>query len=738
MDLRRNVMPIIYDIEHRTFKLDTSDSSYIIKIYEENYILNLYYGPKIPDTYVPDRECVWPNASFSPANPVIGEHGFSPDTAPMEYGTFGAGDFRISALSVKNENGDNVTDIRYTGHKIYGGKPGIPGLPSTYSVDGDGAESLEIYAEDIVTGLKITLYYSVFENTGVMTRRVKAENCGKDPIVIERIFSLCFNLPGMDYDFLSLYGRHCKERSVERRPLSHGIQGVKSMRGASGHCQNPFAAFVGKNADENGGEVYGFNFVYSGNFSALAECDHNHTTRFLMGICPENFGWTLLPGEKFDAPEVVMVFTTGGIGEMSRIFHRFYNNHLIRGKYKDEKRPLLINSWEAAYFDFNADKLVAFAKEAKKLGIELLVMDDGWFGHRNNDRSSLGDWYVNKEKLPGGIEALADRVNAEGLKFGIWYEPEMISPDSELFREHPDWHVHVKGREPMLGRNQYVLDFSRKDVRENIWEQMDKVLSTGRIDYLKWDFNRNIADAGSAHLPPDRQKEFLHRFILGTYEIMERLVTKYPDILFESCSGGGGRFDPGMLYYSPQIWASDNTDPIERLGIQFGTSVCYPASSVGAHVSACPRTGYKTKGNIALWGTFGYELDPCKLSDDDKDEIKRQIKLYHETYDLVRRGDLYRLVSPFENPYRAVWQIVSESRDCAMVSVVTMRHEEYPHLIVRLKGLKEDSLYRERKSGRVYSGALLMNAGINLTYTANSDGDSVVMFFDEERSVRRE
>ena len=368
-------------------------------------------------------------------------------------------------------------------------------------------------------------------------------------------------------------------------------------------------------------------------------------------------------------------------------------------------------------------------KEAKKLSIEMLVMDDGWFGKRNDDDSSLGDWYVNEEKLKGGLSYLIERVNAEGLKFGIWYEPEMISPDSDLFRAHSDWHVHVDNRVPMLGRNQYVLDFSREDVRENIWQQMYDVLSKNKIDYLKWDFNRNISDAGSALLPPDRKKEFFHRFILGTYEIMDRLTKAFPNILFENCSGGGGRFDPAMLYYSPQIWASDNTDPIERLYIQFGTSMCYPASTMGAHVSACDRTGYKTKGNVALWGTFGYELDPLKLTDSDREIIKEQVKLYHNTYDLIRNGDLYRLVSPFENPYRAVWEIVSLDKSRAMVTVVTMRGECAPHTIVKLRGLEPQRYYRNEKTGETYSGALLMNAGLNLTYTANNDGDSELLIF---------
>ena len=724
-------MPIIYNEKNKTFKLDTDNTSYIIQVYEENYLLNLYYGDFIPDCFVPGRDKRTPNASFSPANPVIGEHGFSPDTAPMEFGTSGAGDFRISALEIRNSNGDSVTDIRYCGHKIYDGKKEIPQMPSSYVNSDSEAQTLELYAKDAVTGAAVTLYYSVFPKYDIIARRIRVTNESPKKMRIERAFSLCLDLPDMDYDMISLYGAHAKERNAERRPLAHGIQGIGSRRGASSHTQNPFMALAKKGADEEHGSVYGFNFVYSGNFSALADCDFNCTTRVIMGIDPDTFSWELDGGESFDSPEAIMVYTSRGIGEMSRLLHRFYNNNLIRGRYKTEKRPLLINSWEAAYFNFDSDKLVAFAKEAKKLGVEMLVMDDGWFGKRNDDTSSLGDWFVNEEKLQGSLGDLIKRVNNEGLKFGIWYEPEMISPDSDLYRAHPDWCVHVEGREPMLGRNQYVLDVSRKDVRDNIWEQMYKVLSENNIEYLKWDFNRNICDAGSALLPPERKEEFFHRFILGTYDLMNRLVTAFPNILFENCSGGGGRYDPAMLCYSPQIWASDNTDPIERLYIQFGTSMCYPASSMGAHVSACDRTGYGTKCNVARWGTFGLELDPTKLTDEETEIIRNQIKDYHRNYELVNRGDLYRLISPFENPYRAAWQFVSPDKSRTMFTLVTMRREFRQHLIVKLHGLDPDAYYRNEETGDVFSGALLMNAGLVLTHTAEKSGESVVICFDK-------
>ena len=719
---------IVYNQEKQLFHLHTSDTTYVIGIYDEGYLLGLYYGAHVDDTDFDAFTTRLTNASFSPADPVIGEHGFSPDTAPMEYGTNGAGDFRISALSVRNANGDSVTDLRYRAHRIYRGKQPIPDMPSTYAEDAE-AETLEIDAVDAVTGVLVTLVYTVFEQYPVMTKRVIVRNPTNKTLYLERVLSACNDFPTMDFDLVTLYGRHAVERSIERRPLSHGIQGVQSKRGVSSHAQNSFAALLRHGTTEDFGDAYGFNFVYSGNFSALAECDFNGATRFIMGINPTDFEWTLAPDDAFYAPEVVCVYTDKGLGEMSRIFHRFYNRHLIRGKYRDEKRPLLINSWEAAYFDFDTDKLLAFADTAKELGIEMLVMDDGWFGKRNDDRSSLGDWFVNEKKLPGGLKKLVDGVHARGLKFGIWYEPEMISPDSDLFRAHPDWHVHVEGRNAKLGRHQYVLDVSRKDVRDHIWSLMEPVLRDNDIDYVKWDFNRNISDAGSALLPPERKKEFFHRFILGTYDLMGRLASTFPDILFEGCSGGGGRFDPAMLCITPQIWTSDNTDPLERLGIQFGTSLCYPASAMGAHVSACPRTGYETKGNVALWGTFGYELDPRKLTDEEREIVKRQVQQYHETYDLIRKGDLYRLVSPFENAQYAAWQIVSPDKQETLFTAVCRHKMDNTTFYVKLKGLDETRVYTEKTSGKSYTGAYLMRVGLNLTNRLNGDGKSLCLHF---------
>ena len=723
---------ISFDSKNKTFKLDTPNTSYVIGVVDFNQLVNLYYGDKIADTEGLEARSFRPRcASFSPLTSEYNTdaHDFSPDCAPMEYGCNGCGDFRTSALSIRNADGNTVTDMRYEGYRIYAGKPSIDPLPAVYLNSKSEADTLEIDMADKVTGMRVTLIYTAFNSLDVIIRSARIENASQRPADIDRAMSICVDLPGMDYDLITLYGRHCKERSEERRPLAHGLQGIASKRGVSSHCQNPFAALVSKNAGEDSGEAYGFNLVYSGNFEFCTECDYSGTSRILMGINPTDFTWHLEPGESFQTPEAVMVHTSKGIGEMSRIYHKLYNFNLVPGKYRTEKRPLLINSWEAAFFDFDTDKLVSFAERAKEFGMDMLVMDDGWFGHRESDNSSLGDWYVNEKKIKGGLSKLIERVNAEGLKFGIWYEPEMISPDSELYKAHPDWCLHVKGRENSPARLQYVLDMSREDVRDNIFEQMCSVLKNNKIDYVKWDFNRNISEAGSALLPPERQKEIMHRFVLGTYDLMDRFVKTFPNILFENCSGGGGRFDAGMLYYSPQIWCSDNTDAIERLTIQFGTSMCYPVSAFGAHVAARPRTPLSTRANVAMCGTFGYELDPRKLTEAEKEEVRQQIADYRKYNHLVRDGDFYRLIAPTDNAFRCAWEFVSPDKNEAMLTSVVMRQPESMFYVQRLRGLDPEKLYTDTDTGEVYSGALLMNAGVNLTRAAYLDGESVVKHF---------
>ncbi|MBP9988143.1 MAG: alpha-galactosidase [Ruminococcus sp.] len=726
-------MPISFNSDKKIFKIDSLNSTYSIGIYEDNFLVQLYYGKKIPDDNLRSLSFRGGFASISPNIAGCNDCRFSLDIQPMAYSCNGSGDYRLSALSIKDSMGRTTTDIRYVDHKIYSGKPKLKGLPATYCNSDDEAQTLEIITLDKFTGAKVTLYFTAFENLSVITQSVKVENTSDKTFEIEKIASCCVNFPSMSYNMLNLSGVWCKERTLETRHLAHGIQSVASKRGSSSHNHNPFVALVDDCGSEDFGDAFGFNLVYSGNFAIDIETDYMECTRLVMGINPIDFTWVVEPGEEFQSPEAVMVYSENGTGEMSRTFHNLYNENLIRGKWKKKKRPLLINSWEGSGFDFDEETLVRYAKQAKELGCELLVMDDGWFGKRNCDDSSLGDWFVNEEKLKGGLTKLIERVNAEGMEFGIWYEPEMISPDSDLYRAHPDWCVHVEGRPISPARNQYVIDMTRQDVRDNIFNQMYDVLSKNNIAYLKWDYNRPISEPASMLLDKAHSKEFFHRFILGTYELMDRITTAFPDILFESCSGGGGRYDPGMLYYMPQTWCSDDTDPIERLTIQFGTSMCYPASSMGAHVSACDRTGIETKSAVAMAGTFGYELDPNEMSEEDKAIVKAESEKYHKYYDVIHYGELYRIIDPVKDEFKCAWAYVSKDKNEALLTVVTKTRTPHGFLLIKLKGLDPDKNYKDEETGEIYSGALLMNAGINLTGFGGSisGGQSFVKHFTQ-------
>lgn len=723
-------MPITFDEKRKIFKLDTLDSTYAIGI-REGYLIHLYYGKRIPDDNLLDLPFRGYFATISPKNVHVDDYKFSLDVQPMEYSCNGSGDYRLAALSIKDSMGRTTTDIRYLDHKIYDGKPKLKGLPATYCNDDSEAQTLELITIDKFTGAKVTLYYTAFANYSVVTESVKVENTGKETFEIEKVASCCVNFPSMDYNMINLSGVWSRERRVIIRHLAHGIQSVASKRGSSSHNHNPFVALVDDKGGEDFGDAFGFNLVYSGNFSADIETDYLDCTRLVMGINPIDFTWVVEPGDEFQSPEVVMVYSDSGMGKMSRTFHDLYNNNLIRGEWKNKKRPLLINSWEGSGFDFDQETLVRYAKEAKKLGIELLVMDDGWFGHRDSDNSSLGDWFVNESKLKGGLTKLIERVNAEGIQFGIWYEPEMISEDSELYKAHPDWCVHVEGREQSPARQQYVIDMTRQDVRDCIFNQMYDVLSKNNIAYLKWDYNRAITEPASVMLDARHSKEFFHRFILGTYELMDRITSAFPHILFESCAGGGGRFDAGMLYYMPQAWASDNTDPIERLTIQFGTTMCYPASSMGAHVSACDRTGIETKAAVAMAGTFGYELDPKEMSEEDKEKVKEQVKNYHRYYNVIHFGDLYRIIAPTDDEFKCAWEYVAKDKSEALLTVVIKNRAPHDFLLIKMKGLDPEKMYRDETDGEIYSGALLMNAGINLTDGTLSAGRSFIRYFTE-------
>ncbi len=727
-------MPIVFDNDRRTFKLDTPNSSYVIEIIDGNYIVHRYFGAKIPDTDLSYMHFCENIGSFFPNSP---ETGIALGTQLLEYPTHGLGDFRASALMIRACDGTATTDIRYIGHRIYSGKPKLDGLPATYA-DENEAATLEIDAIDTHTGALVTLVYTAFSSYDAITRSVRVKNTADKPFVLERIFSGGVELPGSEYDFIHLWGHWAKERTPERTRLHHGKQSIESLRVSSSHQHNPFVALVGPNADEDMGDAYGFSLVYSGSFLIEAEVDSFGATRLLAGINPTDFSWKLEAGEEFTSPELVMVYSNQGIGEMSRTFHKLYTNNLCRRQWKGVKRPILVNNWEGTYFDFDDEKLLSIARDAAELGIEMFVLDDGWFGtNRNLDDCDLGDWFVNEKKIRCGMKELGRRIHALGLKFGLWFEPEMISPISKLYEQHPDWCLHVNGRKCSPARAQYVLDYSRADVRDYIIECMSKIIREAELEYIKWDFNRNMTELGSALLSPDEQKELSHRYVLGLYEVMERLLCEFPDLLIEGCSGGGGRFDPGILYYAPQIWTSDDTDAIERIDIQYGTSFVYPASAMSAHLSASPNhqtqrhSSFKTRGIVAMGGNFGYELDLNKLTDEERTAVKEQIADYNKYQNLVQTGDLYRLISPFKNRLHSAWEYVSPDKSEALLTFVVMRREIYSrYYFIKLRGLDPEKMYLSSADGRIYSGALLMNGGVSMVHEF-CDGESVIVHFTE-------
>ena len=638
------------------------------------------------------------------------------DTYPMEYSFGGTGDFRESCITVTTEDGQQGLDLTYVGHRIYEGKEPLNGLPATW---GANSETLEITLEDEPTGIQVQLSYSVFADSDALVRSVKVINAGDQAVSLDGVLSACLDMDNEDFEVLSLHGSWARERHMERVPLGYGSYVTESVRGESSHQDHPFLALLSKNCTQTVGEVYAMHFIYSGNFLAKAQrCQHD-TVRMVMGIHPTNFRWRLEPGEQFQAPEVVCVYSDEGLGKMTRTFHDLYRTHLIRSSYLHQTRPVLVNSWEAAYFDFDTEQLLSLAKQSAELGIEMLVMDDGWFGRRNSDEGSLGDWTVNEEKLKGGLKYLSDEVHALGMKFGIWFEPEMISPDSELYRRHPDWALQLKDRCGSLCRAQYVLDLSRPEVVDYVYECVAAVLRHARIDYVKWDMNRQLTDIGSSYLPAERQGELSHRHTLAVYELQERLTREFPELLLENCSGGGARFDPGMLYYSPQIWCFDDTDAIERLAIQEGTQLLYPLSTIGAHVSDCPNhtvgrvTPFETRGIVALAGTFGYELDTRKISEKDRAQIPEQIAAYKKYAPLIREGDYYRIASYQDNHRYDCYEIVSKDRTEAVVFFIQVLHEpNYRSRKLRLQGLDRGTLYEV--DGKTYLGGTLMSAGLIL------------------------
>ena len=701
--------------KNHVFTLQTKSSTYQMKE-EGGFLFHNYYGPVIGDVDMSYLVCPM-DRGFSGQPQEIVDRRFSLDTRLLEYSAYGTGDYRDYCLHAVYEDGSHVTDLRFVSYEVKEGKYALEGLPAMYQGE-EKAETLEITLRDEYKNLEVVLYYGVFEDLDVITRACKIVNQSEEQVRLLRAYSMGLDFDNKDMDMLHFYGRHAMERKMERSPLQHGFQGVESRRGYSSHQQNPFVILCKQDANEEYGWCYGASFAYSGNFSIQAEVSQMDLTRLTVGIQDTQFEFHLEPGESFTAPEVILSFSENGLGQLSRNYHKAIRHNLCRGKYKTERRPVLINNWEATYFDFTPEKLVAIAKDAKELGIEMLVMDDGWFGKRDSDYSGLGDWFVNEKKLKGGLKNLVEEVNKAGMKFGIWFEPEMISEDSDLYRAHPDWALTVPGRSFTRARHQLVLDFSREDVRTYIFDRMCEILESANIEYVKWDANRHLTDVWSAKLPADRQGEVFHRYILGLYDFLEKLTQRFPNLLIEGCSGGGGRFDAGMMYYHLQIWCSDDTDAIERLDIQYGTSFGYPISTVGSHVSVCPnhQTGrsvsMKTRGIVAMAGTFGYELDITRLSQEEKDMVKIQVEEFKKYYSLIQQGDYYRLTDDGRKSPYVAWEFAAEDGTEALLNVVTLRVRAYamPYT-VRIKGLKPEAVYEVEGTGEKYSGAALMNGG---------------------------
>lgn len=710
-------MAVRFDEKKNLFTLQTLDSTYQMKVDDHGVLLHTYYGAPADETdfsYLIGPE----DRGFSgqPGDEKK-DRTYSMDYYPLEYPVQGNGDFRVKALKAGFEGEVPALDLRFISYELEKGKYSLPGLPALFEAEAGEVETLKITLKDRLEEIYVTLFYGVFEKKNVITRAASIENRSGKNVTLKRALSLGLDFMEGDMDLIHFYGKHAGERQFERRNLPHGITEISSSRGTSSHHHNPFVILCDKDTTEDFGNAYGVSFIYSGGFKIQMEKDQVDGIRLVCGLDDEEFLWKLAPGKTFVTPEAALSYSEKGLTVLSDQFQKAYHANLIRSPWKDKKRPTLVNNWEATYFGFDAEKLLKIAGEAADLGLDMLVLDDGWFGKRNDDNSGLGDWFVNEKKLGCTMKELVDRVNALGLKFGIWLEPEMVSEDSDLYRTHPDWVLQIPGREPNRSRNQLVLDLSRKEVREYMKKFIDDTLSCANISYVKWDMNRSVDNVYSAADPTLSQGAIRHKYVLGLYEVMEDMLTRHPDLLLEGCSGGGGRFDAGMLYYAPQIWCSDNTDAIERLRIHYGTSFGYPMSSVSAHVSVCPNhqngrvTPFKTRGICAMQGSFGYELDLSKLSEEDKAEARRQITVYNENWELFQSGSYYRLNSPMENHDYTAWSYVSKDQRKASLSVIyTDLHGNPKPVRVKLKGLKKDASYDV--DGTVYTGAALMRGGL--------------------------
>ena len=711
---------IVFHEESKTFHLYNNEISYVFKILENNQLGQLYYGKRIHDRKDFDHLLELFPRPMSPCS-YKGDLSFSLEHIKQEYPVYGSGDLRHPAIDILQENGSHILNFEYVSHEIIQGKPKLKDLPATYVENENEAQTLIITLYDGVIETKLQLSYTIYQDFPVITRNTFIVNEGKQKLRLNQMMSMSLDLPDQDYEMIELTGSWARERSIKTRKLTEGIQSIYSLRGCSSHQFNPFIALKRENCKETSGEVLGFSLVYSGNFLAQVEVDNYHVSRVSMGIHPHCFEYLLDHLDSFQSPEVVMVYSDQGLNKMSQTYHQLYQKRLARGKYRDQVRPILVNNWEGTYFDFNEEDIEQIARQAAKLGIDMMVLDDGWFGKRDSDTSGLGDWEVNEKKLKGGLGALVRKINDMGMKFGIWFEPEMISEDSELFRAHPEWAISIPGRKPMRSRYQLVLDMANPEVVEYLYRSISKILRDNHIEYVKWDMNRSISDWYTSILPAERQKEMPHRYVLGVYELLERLTDEFPEVLFEGCSGGGGRFDAGMLYYCPQIWCSDNTDAHERTFIQYGTSFFYPISAVGSHVSAVPNhqtgriTSLETRGTVAMAGSFGYELDLNQLDQNEKEKVAEQVKAYKEYQELIYGGKYYRLSNPKKDDL-AAWEFISE--DCSKILVQGVAFRAASNVLrhrIKLLGVDATAIYRfvkGRQKEEKLSGKALMTGGI--------------------------
>lgn len=727
-------MAIQIDAEKKIFTLETDHTMYQMQADAYGVLRHLWYGAKTgcDMSYLQD----YPDVGFSGNIYAAGnDRTYSLDTLPLEYAGAGVGDFRMPAVAAVHADGSSALDLRYYSHTVKPGKYGIEGLPAVYAAE-DEAETLEVVLRDTASAVEVTLLYAVLPALDLVTRCARIRNLGETPVTLTKAASLCLDISRGSWEWVHFHGRHAMERQMERRLLFHGIQEIGSTRGTSSHHQNPTVLLCTPDCTETAGACIGAALVYSGSHQTRLECDQLGQVRMVMGIHPDLFRWELKAGETFSTPEVMLSYSDTGLETLSHHFHQAIREHICRGKYQLAERPVLINNWEATYFDFDTEKILHIAEEAARLGVDMLVLDDGWFGKRDDDCSGLGDWFVNETKLPGGLHDLVEKIKGMGMRFGIWFEPEMISEDSDLYRKHPDWAIRIPDRAPMRSRYQLVLDMANPEVQEYLFRVMSNVLHSADISYVKWDMNRSISDWYTRTLPADRQGEMPHRYVLGLYALLERLTAAFPDVLFEGCSGGGGRFDAGMLYYCPQIWCSDDTDAYERTKIQYGTSFFYPVSAVGSHVSTVPNhqtgriTPFETRGTVAMAGSFGYELDLNLLSDGEKQEVAEQIRQFKTYGPLIHNGKYYRLTNPMAED-AALWEFAAQDGSEVLVQGMLFHAEaNVLRRTVQLRGLDAEKRYRLDGTEQVYTGAALMAGGVLLP-KAWGDYTPVTMHFSE-------